>query len=108
MKWLKKSQKQKRLKNKYLFVSDEETILGESQNICDTIRNLWRYYKCDSRSVYINLDSKIKTHKIRNNCLSLKEFKGKQTYKYHNKIITSNEFVLLLECDNKGQTKNNT
>jgi len=108
MKWQKKSQKQKKSKNKYLFVSDEETILGESQNICNTIRNLWGYYKCDSRSVYINLDPKVKTHKITEKCLSLEEHKGKQTYKYHNKVITSNEFVLLLECDKQGESKNNT
>lgn len=108
MRLQKKYQKQKKSKNKYLFVSDEETILGESQNICNTIRNLWGYYKCDSRSVYINLDPKVKNHKIREKCLSLEEHKGKQTYKYHDKVITSNEFVLLLECDKQGQAENNT
>ena len=94
-----KYQKQKKLRNKYLFLSEEENILGESQDICNTIRNLWRYYKCDSRSIYISLDSKVKSYKIRENCLSLEQHKGIQTYKYCNKVITSNEFVLLLECD---------
>ena len=104
----KRLQKQKKLKNKYIFISDEENILGESHNICNTIRNLWRYYKCDSRRIYINLDPKIKVHKIREKCLSLEEYKGKQIYKYHNKIITSNEFVLLLECDKQRETEDNS
>ena len=104
----KKLQRQKKLRNKYLFLSEEENILGESQDICNTIRNLWRFYKCDSRIIYINLDPKVKTHKIKENCLSLEENKGTQTYKYHNKVITSNEFVLLLECDKQGESKNNT
>ena len=40
MRWQKKYQKQKKLKSSYFFTSDECDILGESENICDTVRKL--------------------------------------------------------------------
>jgi len=99
MRWNNKNQKQKKSKTKYIFISDECDILGESQNICDTVRKLWTYYKCDSQSIFIALDNKTKTHQIREKSLSLSEINNKKTYKYLNKVITRDEFILHLECD---------
>ena len=82
MRWNNKNQKQKKSKTKYIFISDECDILGESQNICDTVRKLWTYYKCDSQSIFIALDNKTKTHQIREKSLSLSEINNKKTYKY--------------------------
>ena len=103
MMWQRKYQKQKKSKTKYLFISDEDNILGESLNICDTVRKLWTYYKCDSQSIFIALDHKTKTHQIREKSLSLTDINNKKTYKYLNKVITRDEFILHLECDNKRQ-----
>ena len=103
MKWQRRLQKQKKSKTKYLFISDEDNILGESLNICDTVRKLWTYYKCDSQSIFIALDYKTKTHQIREKSLSLTDINNNKTYKYLNKVITRDEFILHLECDNKRQ-----
>ena len=99
--WQKKYQKQKKSKTRYLFISDQENILGESQNICDTVRKLWTYYKCDSQSIFIATSLRIKTHQIREKSISLIDINNKKTYKYLNKVITRDEFILHLECDNK-------
>ena len=99
MKFQRRLQKQKKSKTKYLFISGEDNILGESFNICDTVRKLWTYYKCDSQSIFIALDNKTKTHQIRQKSLSLTDINNKKTYKYLNKVITRDEFILHLECD---------
>ena len=99
MKFQRRLQKQKKSKTKYLFISGEDNILGESFNICDTVRKLWTYYKCDSQSIFIALDNKTKTHQIREKSLSLTDINNKKTYKYLNKVITRDEFILHLECD---------
>jgi len=103
MRWKNKNQKQKKSKTKYLFISDECDILGESQNICDTVRKLWTYFKCDSQSIFIATSPRIKTHQIREKSISLTDINNNKTYKYLNKVITRSEFILLLECDNKRQ-----
>ena len=107
MRWQKKSQKQKKSKTRYVFISDQEDILGESLNICDTVRKLWTYYKCDSQSIFIATSPRIKTHQIREKCISLTDINNKKTYKYLNKVITRDEFILHLECDNKRQDQSN-
>ena len=99
MKFQRRLQKQKKSKTKYLFISGEDNILGESFNICDTVRKLWTYYKCDSQSIFIALDNKTKTHQIREKSLSLTDINNKKTYKYLNKVITRYEFILHLEYD---------
>lgn len=99
MRWKNKKQKQKKLKTKYLFISDEINILGESQNICDTVRKLWTYYKCDLRCIYVAISNNVKTSQIRENCISIIDLKNVKTYKYLNKIITRDQFILHLECD---------
>lgn len=101
--WHKKSQKQKKLKSNYFFTSDECDILGESENICDTVRKLWTYYKCDSQSIFIAISPRIKTYQIREKSISLTDINNIKTYKYLNKVITRDEFILHLECDNKRQ-----
>ena len=103
MMWQKKSQKQKKSKTKYVFNSDECTILGESENICDTVRKLWTYYKCDSQSIFIAISARIKTYQIREKSISLTDINNIKTYKYLNKVITRDEFILHLECDNERQ-----
>ena len=103
MRWQKKYQKQKKSKTRYLFISDHDNILGESLNICDTVRKLWTYYKCDSQSIFIATSPRIKTHQIREKSISLTDINNKKTYKYLNKVITRDEFILHLECDNRGQ-----
>jgi len=103
MRWKNKNQKQKKSKTKYLFISDECNILGESQNICDTVRKLWTYFKCDSQSIFIAISTRTKTHQIKERSLSLTDMNNKKTYKYLNKVITRDEFILHLECDNKRQ-----
>ena len=105
MKSQKRFQKQKKLKTKYLFISDEEYILGESINICDTVRRLWSYYKCDSQSIFIAITPRVKTHEVKEKSLSLTDINNIKTYKYLNKVITRDEFILHLECDNKRQDK---
>ena len=107
MRWQKKYQKQKKSKTRYLFISDQENILGESQNICDTVRKLWTYYKCDSQSIFIATSPRIKTHQIREKSISLTDINNNKTYKYLNKVITRDEFILHLECDNRGQDQSN-
>ena len=103
MRWQKKYQKQKKLKSRYFFTSDECDILGESENICDTVRKLWTYYKCDSQSIFIAISPRIKTYKIREKSISLTDINNIKTYKYLNKVITRDEFILHLECDNERQ-----
>ena len=103
MMWRKKYQKQKKSKTKYVFVSDETEILGQSSDICNTVIKLWSYYKCDSQSIFVAINSNVKTHEIRNKCISLTDINNVKTYKYLNKVITRDEFILLLECDNKRQ-----
>ena len=103
MRWQKKYQKQKKSKTRYLFISDQDNILGESLNICDTVRKLWTYYKCDSQSIFIATLPRIKPHQIREKSISLTDINNKKTYKYLNKVITRDEFILHLECDNKRQ-----
>ncbi len=101
MMWRKKYQKQKKSKTKYLFICDEVEILGYSLNICDTVIKLWNYYRCKSQIIYIAINSKVKTYQIREKSISLCDTNNQKTYKYLNKIITRDEFILLLECDNK-------
>ena len=103
MRWQNRFQKQKKLKTKYLFISNQDNILGESLNICDTVRKLWTYYKCDSQSIFIATNPKIKTHELREKSISLIDVKNIKTYKYLNKVITRDEFILHLECDNERQ-----
>ena len=106
MMWQKRLQKQKKSKTKYIFVSDEADILGESINICETVRNLWTYYKCDSQSIFIAVNKNTKTHQIREKSLSLTDINGIKTYKYLNKIITRKEFIIFLDCDKQRETEN--
>ena len=105
--WQKKSQKQKKSKSSYFFTSDECDILGESENICDTVRKLWTYYKCDSQSIFIAISPRIKTYQIREKSISLTDINNIKTYKYLNKVITRDEFILHLECDNKRENQSN-
>lgn len=107
MMWQKRLQRQKKLKTRYLFISNQDNILGESSNICDTVRKLWTYYKCDSQSIFIATNPKIKTHELREKCISLTDINNNKTYKYLNKVITRDEFILHLECDNRGQDQSN-
>jgi len=107
MMWQKKSQKQKKSKSRYVFTSDECDILGESENICDTVRKLWTYYKCDSQSIFIAISPRIKTYQIREKSISLTDINNIKTYKYLNKVITRDEFILHLECDNKRENQSN-
>ncbi len=108
MRWQKKYQKQKKLKSKYLFISDEHNILGESTNICETVRKLWTYYKCDSQSIFIAISPNVKTYQIREKSISLTDINTIKTYKYLNKVITRDEFILHLECDKQRETENNS
>ena len=103
MKRQKKYQKQKKSKTKYLFISDQDNILGESQTFAIRLENCGLTYKCDSQSIFIATSPRIKTHQIREKSISLTEINNKKTYKYLNKVITRSEFILLLECDNRGQ-----
>ena len=103
MMWRKKKQKQKKLKTRYSFISDEVTILGSSSDICETVRKLWTYYNCNSQRIYIAIDTSIKTHELREKSISLTDINNVKTYKYLNKVITRDEFILLLECDNARQ-----
>ena len=105
--WKKKSQKQKKSKSSYFFTSDECDILGESEKFCDTVRKLWTYYKCDSQSIFIAISPRIKTYQIREKSISLTDINNIKTYKYLNKVITRDEFILLLECDNKRENQSN-
>ena len=98
--WRKKYQKQKKSKTRYVFISDEVTILGSSVDICNTVRKLWTYYNCKSQRIYIAINQDVKTHELREKCISLTDINNIKTYKYLNKIITRDEFILLLECDN--------
>jgi len=100
MMWRKKYQKQKKSKTRYVFISDEVTILGSSVDICNTVRKLWTYYNCKSQRIYIAINQDVKTHELREKCISLTDINNIKTYKYLNKIITRDEFILLLECDN--------
>ena len=104
--WQKRLQKQKKSKTKYIFVSDEADILGESINICETVRNLWTYYKCDSQSIFIATNPKVKTHELREKCVSLIDINNNKTYKYLNKFITRKEFIIFLDCDKQRETEN--
>lgn len=99
----KKKHKQKKLKTRYVFISDEVTILGASVDICDTVRKLWTYYKCKSQRIYIAIDSSVKTYELREKCISLEDINNIKTYKYLNKIITRDDFILLLNCDNASK-----
>ena len=103
MRRFKKKQKQKKSKTRYVFISDEVTILGASSDICETVRKLWTYYNCKSQRIYIAIDTSVKTHELREKSISLTDINNVKTYKYLNKVITRDEFILLLECDNARQ-----
>lgn len=83
-------------KNKITF--EDEVIQGTTDNPCRTSISLWSLYKL-KKNKSIGFDLSNKKTIIPNYCLFFSDIKEKKTYKYQNKIITRQEFVILLGCE---------
>ena len=103
----KRRKKSKKLKIKYLFCTEDHTIIGSTDDICRTVTSLWTVFKEKSKEVYLDIDNKSNHYTIRKKTLQLLEKNSVKTYKYLNKSITRNDFLLHLNCDKKKTSENN-
>lgn len=95
----KRRKKQKKLKIKYLFDCDSEVIFGYTDDPCRTVSSLWTVFDDKNKKVFIDIDNTLKNYNIRRKSLQLLEINYIKTYKYLNKSIERNEFLLHLKCD---------
>ena len=98
----KKYQKQKKSKTRYYYLDNNNEIYGETNNCCRTMINLFTVFKKNhGRKVFFELNIKRKIYFNKEMSLCLLESNNKKKYKYQNKAIKREDFILLLGCEEK-------
>ncbi len=98
----KRHQKQKKLKTRYYYVDNQNEIYGTTDNCCRTMINLFTVFKKNyGRKVFFDIDRSKKIYFNKEMSLSLIESNNKKKYKYQNRTIKREYFILLLGCEEK-------
>jgi len=95
-----KIQKRKKLKTKYLYLDDNNEILGTTDNVCQTMINLFNAFRDNrNRKVFFEMDKSRKVYINTEQTLQYQEINNNKVYKYQGKVITRKDFIILLGCE---------
>ena len=100
----KKKAQRNKLKINYNFKCDSKTfdgiqIIGNTDNPCRTTKSIWVLYK-DYSNKYLSFNiNQTKTKFSFDYGLQICEKNQENFYKYKNKIINRQEFIVLLKCE---------
>jgi len=97
-----KIQKRKKLKTKYLYLDDNNEIVGTTDNVCQTMINLFNAFRDNrNRNVFFEIDKSRKVYINREQTLQYQDINNNKVYKYQGKVITRKDFIILLGCEEK-------
>ena len=97
-----KIQKRKKLKTKYLYLDDNNEIVGTTDNVCQTMINLFNAFSDNrNRKVFFDIDNLRKVYLNIEQSLQYQEINNNKVYKYQGKVITRKDFIILLGCEEK-------
>ena len=95
-----KIQKRKKLKTKYLYLDDNNEIVGTTDNVCQTMINLFNAFRDNrNRKVFFDIDNLRKVYLNIEQSLQYQEINNNKVYKYQGKVITRKDFIILLGCE---------
>ncbi|QDP51181.1 MAG: hypothetical protein Tp172MES766071_24 [Prokaryotic dsDNA virus sp.] len=96
------NQKLKKSKSNYFYSDNENEILGKTDNPCRTMINLFTVFRNNhNREVFFDIDNPKKIIIDKRNSLLYMEKDNKKVYKYKQNVITRNDFIILLGCEEK-------
>lgn len=91
--------RQRKSKIKYNFVCEDEYIVGTTDDPCRTSISLWEVYH-DQKSKKVSFDINNKSNVYSSEYeLVFSDIDDVKLYKYQNKVVTRETFVLLLGCE---------
>lgn len=97
-----KKPNKKKLKSNYYYLDNENEILGTTDNPCRTMISLFTVFRDNhNRKVFFDIDNPTKKIIIKENALQYSEINDEKIYKYKGNIITREDFILLLKCEEK-------
>jgi len=95
-----RNQRLKKSKTRYFYSDDENEILGETDDPCRTMINLFNAFSDNrNRKVFFDIDNPKKTIINKEKSLQYQEVENTKVYKYQGKVVNREDFIILLGCE---------